>query len=83
MELINNTIARRFELQVGEHQASLEYDERDGMIDLQYVEVPPAIQHRGYATELARVAVEYARSKGLRVVASCSFIRAYIQRHLP
>ena len=44
-------------------------------------EVPPALRGRGVANALAKWAIETAERDGLRVVAVCPFVRAYINRH--
>jgi predicted GNAT family acetyltransferase len=43
--------------------------------------VPPAIEGRGIAGQLARHGLEYARENGLRVLPRCPYIRTYIDRH--
>jgi len=44
-------------------------------------EVPLALEGKGIGNELAKAALDYARSEGLRVVPRCRFIAAYIKRH--
>jgi predicted GNAT family acetyltransferase len=80
-DVIHNTERNQFEIRDGEHLARLAYSEREGAIDLVHTEVAPAIEGQGIASELARTALEYAASRGLRVVPTCKFVRAYIDSH--
>ena len=43
--------------------------------------VPKAIEGRGVASKLIRAALDSARDAGLKVVAQCPFVAAYIERH--
>jgi predicted GNAT family acetyltransferase len=43
--------------------------------------VPKAIEGRGVASKLIRAALDSARDQGLKVVAQCPFVAAYMQRH--
>jgi uncharacterized protein len=42
--------------------------------------VDPSLQGRGIAAALAAAAMQYARDHHLKVVASCSYIDAYMRR---
>lgn len=77
-----NTAAHRFELRLPEGLAELRY--RMGAastIVLAHTETPAAAQGRGIASRLAHEALEYARANHLRVIPTCPYVRAYIQRH--
>jgi predicted GNAT family acetyltransferase len=43
--------------------------------------VPPAARGGGIASQLTAHALTFARDGGYRVVPSCPFVAAYIQRH--
>ena len=75
-----NASSHRFEI-AGEPSAFLQYAEADGRIRLIHTEVPVSLRGRGYATDLAHSALEYARSARLQVVPICPFVRAYLARH--
>ena len=78
----NNATAHRFELRLPEGTAELRY--RMGAastIVLAHTEVPAAAQGRGVASRLAHDALVYARAHQLRVIPTCPYVRAYIQRH--
>jgi uncharacterized protein len=43
--------------------------------------VPPALRGRGIAERLVAAGLTWARAQGLRVIASCSYVAAYLGRH--
>jgi len=43
--------------------------------------VPPALRGRGIADRLVTAGLTWARARGLRVIASCSYVAAYLARH--
>jgi predicted GNAT family acetyltransferase len=73
--------ARRFVADIGSETAYLTYREIEGrVLDLDHTYVPRSQRGRGIASHLAAHALTYARERGCRVVASCSFVSAYIAR---
>lgn len=78
----HNPERSRFEIQVGEYLAELDYTLQDGVITFTYTGVPPALEGRGLGSKLARAGLEYARVNGLKVVSTCWFINGYIDRNL-
>lgn len=74
--------AQRFIADVGGEPAYLTYREVDGRIlDLAYTFVPRPLRGGGIASQLTARALDYARDRGCRVVPSCPFVAAYIERH--
>ncbi|MBI3368976.1 MAG: N-acetyltransferase [Burkholderiales bacterium] len=71
----------RFMASVQGRRCVADYDIVDGVMWMTHTLVPPAVEGRGIAAELVRVALEYARANGLRVHPACSYVRAYMQRH--
>jgi hypothetical protein len=59
----------------------LEYVVKRGRIALVHTEVLPVHRGQGIADQLARYALEDARRRGLRVIATCPFVRRYVDRH--
>ena len=81
LEIYHNTQAERFEIQLGEHLAVLEYHLDGGDLFFTHTGVPPALEGQGIGGRLAQAGLEYAKEKAYRVVPLCSFIDAYIRRH--
>lgn len=76
-----NQAAGRFEVRLGEQVAFLQYRISGQRILLIHTEVPRELEGRGLGSKLARAALDYARSAGLRVVPRCPFVAEYISRH--
>jgi predicted GNAT family acetyltransferase len=77
----DNPALNRFELDVDGHTAVSYYRLSPGVITFTHTEVPQELSGRGIGSELARGALEAARARGLKVVAKCPFIAAYIAKH--
>ncbi|MBW8771300.1 MAG: N-acetyltransferase [Gemmatimonadetes bacterium] len=71
----------RFEIHTEQGTALLDYRHRGADLDLIHTEVPQALEGRGYAAALATSALDYARREGMRVIPSCPYVKAYIDRH--
>lgn len=80
-EVVNNESARRFEITVDGHTGFLRYARSGQRIDLVHTEVPPELGGRGLGGVLAKAALDYAREAGLAVVASCPFVKKYLEKH--
>jgi predicted GNAT family acetyltransferase len=76
-----NEDERRFELPLEDGIALLEYRYRGRDLALVHTEVPPKWQGRGFAAQLVKFALEYARERNLMVIPVCPYVRLYIRRH--
>ncbi|MBC8162559.1 MAG: N-acetyltransferase [Roseiflexaceae bacterium] len=77
----NNTAMHRYEAPVGDQLALAAYTRSGDTITFTHTEVPAEFEGKGIGSALAHFALSDARAQGLRVVAHCSFIAAYITRH--
>jgi predicted GNAT family acetyltransferase len=74
--------AGRYEAHLDDALAGvLEYVVRRGRIALVHTEVRPEHEGQGVGAALARFALDDARRRGLRVIASCPYVRSYLTRH--
>jgi predicted GNAT family acetyltransferase len=80
-DVIDNTAAHRLEINDGGHVAFLTYRMKGDAVEYLHSETPPELQGRGYASALAKFALDRERASGRKVIPSCPFVRAYIQRH--
>ena len=80
-EIRQNTLHHRFELDVEGQTALAHYRLSPGVITFAHTEVPKDLSGRGIGSQLARGALEAARSQGLKVVAQCPFVAGYIAKH--
>jgi predicted GNAT family acetyltransferase len=80
-QVSNNPAARRFEIRTEQGTAMLTYKHRGADLDLIHTEVPPALEGKGYAAALAAAALDYARREGMKVIPTCPYVKAYLERH--
>lgn len=79
--LVDNTAEKRYEFDLGDDMAIIEYVLGNGIIVLTHTEVPPQYEGRGIGSELVKAVLGDIRDKGLQVVPQCPFVGAYIRRH--
>jgi hypothetical protein len=79
----DNTAQSRFELKVDGETAVLLYERTPDALRLIHTEVPPAFRGRGFGEQLVKAALESGRAAGLRIVALCPYVRAYLRKHPP
>lgn len=71
----------RFETTVEGQRALIAYRLANGVMTLTHTEVADPLEGRGIGGELVRAALDHARAEGLKINATCSYARAYMQRH--
>ena len=81
IEVVNNKAERRFEAQVGDHLAVIDYIPEEKLIIYTHTGVPDEIGQQGLASKMARTALDYARDNDLKVVPQCPFVAGYIGLH--
>ena len=77
----HNADAQRFEADVDGGIARADYRLQGGVMRIVHTEVPYASEGRGFAAQVVRAALDYARGHGLRVLPLCSYVRGYMRRH--
>jgi predicted GNAT family acetyltransferase len=77
----NNPMLNRFELDLNGQTAVAYYELKPGVITFKHTEVPPELSGHGIGSKLVRSALEAARAQGLKVVARCPFVAAYMAKH--
>jgi uncharacterized protein len=72
----------RYELLVGDKPAGeILYRLRSDAVVLVHTEVAPPFEGQGLGNKLVAGALADIRARGLRPVAVCPFVRAYLQHH--
>jgi len=79
----DNRAKQRFEISVNGDMAFLRYERTDDALTLIHTEVPPAFRGHRVGEALVKAALEAGRSAGLRIVALCPFVKAYMRKHSP
>jgi uncharacterized protein len=78
----DNPDERRYELLLeGTLVGEIVYRQSDSGLTLLHTEVSSSLEGRGLGSVLVAGALDDARARGLRVVAVCPFVRAYVRRH--
>jgi uncharacterized protein len=80
-EIVNNKAQHRYELTVDGHLAATYYSVADGVITFIHTEVPPELGGKGIGPQLIKGALDQVRADGLKVIAQCPFVKAYIEKH--
>ncbi|HEY7973796.1 MAG TPA: GNAT family N-acetyltransferase [Ktedonobacterales bacterium] len=77
----DNQAEQRYEAQIDQALAVLEYDQQGQRITLIHTEVPSALEGHGIAGKLTRFALDDARARRLEVIPVCPFVVSYLRRH--
>ena len=77
----NNPAQQRYELEVDGHIAATYYKTANGVITFIHTEVPPELGGKGIGSGLIKGALDQVRADGLKVIAECQFVKAYIEKH--
>ena len=70
----------RYEFTLEGQVGVLDYERLPGMLKLMHTEVPVPLRNRGLGGRLVETAILAGRADGLRIIAVCSFARAYMRR---
>ena len=80
-DVYQNTDDNRFELDINGAVAAAYYELAPGIITFTHTEVPAELNGRGIGSRLIKGALGAVRAQGLKVVAKCPFVSAYIGKH--
>jgi len=73
---------RKFYGEIDGIEAHLMYSEPgEDILNYYHTFVPPELRGRGIAGKLVLAALEYARENNKKVIPSCSFVYAFLQRN--
>ena len=79
----DNKQEQQFEMALGAGKtAFIRYAEAgEGVVELTHTEVPEEFEGKGIGGRLVKGTFEILRAENMRMVPSCPFIAAYVQRH--
>lgn len=77
----DNRAQSRFELDVEGGLAFANYHLTPSAVIITHTETPRALRGRGIASELVHGALQLIRTDGRKVVAGCSFVVDYLDKH--
>ena len=82
MRIEHNQQTKRFEVHIDGYIGYLEYNEKsDKVLDFTHTIVPRELGGRGIGSSLVKHGLDYARENDYKVIPSCSFVEAYINKH--
>lgn len=80
--VVHDAAGEKFFIALPEGECVLDYRKiDDSTLEYYHTFVPPALRGRGLAAILVQYALDYAKNNGLKVIPSCSYVRAYIERN--
>lgn len=71
----------RFEINIDEDIAYVEYTLHNGGLDIEHTFVPKSLEGQGLAGALVKKAYDYALENKLKPLATCSYAIAWLERH--
>ena len=77
----DNKALSRFELDIDGAIAFADYRIAPGAVVITHTETPRASRGHGIASQLVQGALELISADGLKVIAGCSFVADYLQKH--
>jgi predicted GNAT family acetyltransferase len=80
-QVTNNKSEQRYELAIDGEVAIAAYETRGETIVFTHTEVPSALEGHGIGSRLIKGALADVRAQGQHIVADCSFVAAYLDRH--
>jgi len=80
-EIKQDTGKNKFVSFVEGYEAVVEYTLKDNVIDLYRTFTPPELRGKGIAGKVVKYALEHAKENNLKVIPTCSYVKAYIERH--
>ena len=80
-DIVDNKADHRFELVVEGHIAAAYYKVDGNVITFVHTEVPPELGGKGVGSKLVQAALDRVRAEGMKVIAECPFVKAWIGKH--
>ena len=81
VKIKENTEKKRFEVEVENKIALIEYIRAEDKMYLTHTEVPTELEGNGIASSMAKQVLQQIKDENLKLVPLCPFIASYIKRH--
>lgn len=81
LQIVNNEGEKRYEADLGDAIAKIEYIPTKTMIVFTHTEVPPAYEGQGIANKMIRHVLDEARANNMQVNPMCPFVKLFVARH--
>lgn len=80
-DVVHDPQRNRFEVKEDGLTAYVEYEQTEDSLDILHTIVPGQLEGQGIASAMVRAAYDYARTHGLKPLATCSYAVAWLQKH--
>jgi uncharacterized protein len=82
LHIAHNSEEQAFYAQVDGEEAELAYSlPEEGIIDFQHTFVPEVLRGQGIGERLVEAGFAYAKENGMKIIATCRFVAAFVKRH--
>lgn len=81
-EVVNDLQGSRFVLDVNGQEVYVLYAEDKETLDLYLTYTPSQLRGQGLAEKVVLAVFEYAIEKNLKVIASCWYVRKFLEKHM-
>lgn len=81
-EVEHDETGQKFYIDYGDDEAVLGYTRVNDILDIHHTFVPESMRGKGIAEKLAQAAFEHAEKNGLKIIATCPYIRdTFLKKH--
>lgn len=82
LELVKNEASKRFEMEIDNHTAYIEYIlTKDNVMFLTHTEVPTSLEGRGIGGSIVKKVLDYIKENGHTLAPLCPFVASYVRKH--
>lgn len=82
LQIRDNTNAHRLELDINGEIAFIDYKKKDSKLLLTHTEVPAGLEGDGIGSALVEKTFRFAEEHDFKIVPVCSFVQAYLDKHV-
>jgi len=80
-KVIHEKENERFVIFIDDKEAFVEYNIGKGELNLYHTHTDPELRGKGLAAQVVRAALEYIKENNLKVIPTCSYVRAFIKKN--
>ena len=80
-KVIHEKENERFVIYIEDKEAFVEYNTGEAKLNLYHTYTEPDLRGKGLAAQVVRAALEFAKESNLKVVPTCSYVRAFIKKN--
>ncbi len=81
VKIKENKEKKRFEAEVENKLALIEYIRAEDKMYLTHTEVPSELEGKGIASSMAKQVLQQIKDENLKLVPLCPFVASYVKRH--